>query len=81
MIGEASAKALADGLRTNTTLQTLKYIPQSCLVPSHLSSLSFNQIGDGGAEALADGLRTNITLQSLRYTAELSRPISPTQPA
>ena len=45
------SRALADTLRSNTTLRELK--------------LSYNHIGDDGARALADALRSNTTLTSL----------------
>ncbi len=50
-MGDAGAKAIADGLRQNSTLTSI--------------DLRYNGIGDAGAAAIADGLRQNANLQSI----------------
>ncbi|KAJ3334603.1 hypothetical protein HDU93_007652, partial [Gonapodya sp. JEL0774] len=50
-IGEAGARAVADALKTNSTLTLL--------------NLDWNEIGEAGARAVANALKTNTTLTSL----------------
>ncbi len=69
------AKAIADGLRTNTSLKTLEYVsPPSgqCIILVCLHchcclfcSLSDNVIGDDGVERLAQALCISRTLEDL----------------
>ena len=54
-IGDDGAKALAQALQTNTTLQELEH--------------GNNQVGDDGAKALAQVLQTNKTLQRLSLSS------------
>eukprot|EP00937_MAST-01D_sp_MAST-1D-sp2_P004366 g4366.t1 len=56
-VGDSGAIALAEALKTNTTLQQL--------------CLNNTSVGDGGAIALGEALKTNTTLQglSLSYTS------------
>ncbi len=77
-IGDAGAKAVAEVLRINTTLHTLKYDVAS---RSHPSSLQLNHIGEAGANAVAEALCTNTTLHMLEYDAAMvSSAISSIQP-
>ena len=79
---------LSEALKTNSTLQTLKYAAphlksycQQPLTPDQHSplllahSLARNEIQDAGAKALGEALTTNKSLTSLEYAT--SCPSSP----
>ena len=51
-IGDEGGKGLGEGLKHNTSLQTL--------------ALDCNQIGDEGGKGLGEGLKDNTSLQTLR---------------
>ena len=78
-IGAAAAAALGEGLKENTSLQTLDLSCKSTwLRVQHTSPLvthcavcvvcvsTDNRLGDDGAAALAEMLRTNTSLLTLR---------------
>jgi ubiquinone biosynthesis protein UbiJ len=73
-IGVAGAQALADALRTNTTLTQLDLRSSNIGV-----DLSSNLISAAGAQALADALRTHATLTKLNLSSNYLGDIN-TQP-
>ena len=66
---------MAEALRKNTTLQTLKSAAADTRAISP-ASLYQTGISGRGAKALADMLHANISLRTLGYAAALSRVIS-----
>ena len=76
IVGKGGAEALAEALKMNTTLQTLKYAAPHpcpcCQQPLTLNltvvfSLFNNLVGPEGAESLGEALKTNSTLKELKY--------------
>ena len=75
-VGKDGADALAEALKMNTALQTLKYAASPsfscCQQPLTLNltvvcSLFNNSVGPEGAESLGEALKTNSTLKELKY--------------
>jgi hypothetical protein len=70
LIGAAGAIGLAEGLKNNSALETLRYDPVVALtslmnVVFLLYSLYNNNVRDAGAMALGEGLKNNTALLSL----------------
>ncbi len=65
-IGKEGAEALADALKTNSSLQTLNLSSEYY----GRRGAAANQIGNEGAEALVDALKTNSSIQTLNLSCE-----------
>ena len=66
-MGDKGVTAIADMLKTNSTLTTINL---NCEFWNHSLTYPVNQIGDEGSTAIADMLKTNSTLTSIHLRGE-----------